>query len=414
MTSAQIDVLLVAVVVAAACAIPGTFLVLRRMAMMSDAISHTVLLGIVLAFFVVADLSSPVLIVGAALVGLLTVVLVEAVSRTGLVREDTAIGLVFPALFSIAVILISGLAGNVHLDSDAVLLGEIAFAPFNRFTPFGLDLGPVALWVMGGILLINLACTALFFKELKLATFDPALAAALGFSPALVHYGLMGLVSVTAVGAFDAVGSILVVALMIGPPAAAYLLTDRLPRMLGLSVAIGAVSAVGGYWLARVLDANIAGAMATVVGVAFLLVLLLAPQRGLLATARRRRRQRWTFARQMLLIHLATHEGTSTEADESRPDHMQRHMRWPPQFADRVSKPQPTSVSSFWTTNNCASPPKAAPPPAPPRCASQGRRQKTVTLPTGTTFHRHHHNQLAGRHRRSGCEDERCHPSRPA
>ena len=209
MTSAQIDVLLVAIVVAAACAIPGTFLVLRRMAMMSDAISHTVLLGIVLAFFVVADLSSPILIVGAALVGLLTVVLVEAVSRTGLVREDTAIGLVFPALFSIAVILISSLAGNVHLDSDAVLLGEIAFAPFNRFTPFGLE---IALWVMGGILLINLACTALFFKELKLATFDPALAAALGFSPALVHYGLMGLVSVTAVGAFDAVGSILVVA----------------------------------------------------------------------------------------------------------------------------------------------------------------------------------------------------------
>ena len=336
MTSAQIDVLLVAIVVSAACAIPGTFLVLRRMAMMSDAISHTVLLGIVLAFFVVADLSSPILIVGAALVGLLTVVLVEAVSRTGLVREDTAIGLVFPALFSIAVILISSLAGNVHLDSDAVLLGEIAFAPFNRFTPFGVDLGPIALWVMGAILLINLVCTALFFKELKLATFDPALAAALGFSPALVHYGLMGLVSVTAVGAFDAVGSILVVALMIGPPAAAYLLTDRLPRMLGLSVAIGAASAVGGYWLARVLDANIAGAMATVVGIAFMLVLLLAPQRGLLATARRRRRQRWTFARQMLLIHLATHEGTSTEADESRPDHMQRHMRWPPEFADRV------------------------------------------------------------------------------
>lgn len=336
MTSAQIDVILVAVVVAAACAIPGTFLVLRRMAMMSDAISHTVLLGIVLAFFVVADLNSPILILGAALVGLLTVVLVEALSRTGLVREDTAIGLVFPALFSIAVILISSLAGNVHLDSDAVLLGEIAFAPFNRFAPFGVDLGPIALWVMGAILVVNIAGTALFFKELKLATFDPALAAALGFSPALVHYGLMAVVSVTAVGAFDAVGSILVVALMIGPPAAAYLLTDRLPRMLGLSVVIGAASAVGGYWLARLLDANIAGSMATVVGIAFVLVLLLAPQRGLVATARRHRRQRWTFARQMLLIHLATHEGTPSEADESRPDHMQRHMRWPPQFANRV------------------------------------------------------------------------------
>ena len=336
MTAAQVDVLLVALVVAAACAIPGAFLILRGLAMMSDAISHTVLLGIVLAFFIVADLNSPILILGAALIGLLTVALVEVVSRTGLVREDTAIGLVFPALFSIAVILISSLAGNVHLDSDAVLLGEIAFAPFNRFALSGVDLGPIALWVMGAILIVNLACTALFFKELKLTTFDPALAAALGFSPALVHYGLMGVVSVTAVGAFDAVGSILVVALMIGPPAAAYLLTDRLPRMLGLSVAIGAASAVGGYWLARLLDANIAGSMATVVGIAFTLVLLLAPQRGLVATARRRRRQRWTFARQMLLIHLATHEGTPSEADESRPDHMQRHMRWPAAFANRV------------------------------------------------------------------------------
>ncbi len=336
MTPAQLQVLAVAVVVAAACAVPGVFLVLRRMAMLSDAISHTVLLGIVLAFLVVADLRSPILIVGAALVGLLTVALVEAVNRTGLVREDTAIGLVFPALFSIAVILISSLAGNVHLDTHAVLLGEIAFAPFNRFTPFGVDLGPAALWVMGGILLLDALFAAVFYKELKLSAFDPALAAALGFSPALIHYGLMALVSVTAVGAFDAVGSILVVALMVGPPACAYLLTDRLPRMLMLSVGIGAASAVGGYWLARVLDANIAGAMAAVVGAAFGLTLAFAPQRGLLAAAQRRRRQRWTFARQLLLIHLATHEGSASEAAESRLDHMQRHMRWPAAFTARV------------------------------------------------------------------------------
>ena len=336
MTPAQFEVQIVAVVVAAACAIPGAFLMLRRMSMMSDAISHTVLLGIVLAFFVVADLRSPLLIAGAAAVGLVTVALVEIVNRTGLVREDTAIGLVFPALFSIAVILISAIAGDVHLDTDAVLLGELAFAPFNRFTPFGADLGPVALWVMGGILLINVIVGGVFYKELKLATFDAGLATALGFSPALIHYGLMGMVSVTAVGAFDTVGSILVVALMIGPPAAAHLLTDRLPRMLGLSVVIGAACAIGGYWLARALDANIAGSMATVVGVAFVAALLLAPERGLLVTGRRRRRQRWEFARQLLLIHLATHEGTPAAAAESRIDHMQRHMRWQPDFAQRV------------------------------------------------------------------------------
>ena len=166
MTVTQIEIQLVASVVAVACALPGVFLVLRRMAMMSDAISHTVLLGIVLAFFVVGDLESPFLVLGAAAMGVITVSLVEALNRTGLVKQDAAIGLVFPALFSIAVILISRFARGVHLDVDAVLLGELAFAPLNRMTFFGIDL-PAALWVMGGILLINIAFIALFFKELK-------------------------------------------------------------------------------------------------------------------------------------------------------------------------------------------------------------------------------------------------------
>ena len=180
----------------------------------------------------------------------------------------------------------------MHLDVDAVLLGELAFAPFNRLEWHGYDLGPQTLWLMGAILLLNVLFIATFYKELKLSTFDTALAGALGFAPAAIHYAFMTLVSVTAVGAFDAVGSILVVALMIAPPAAAYLLTDRLPRMLGISAAIGALSAVSGYWLAYLLDASVAGSMATMTGVLFLLTLLLAPERGLLAVARRRRRQR--------------------------------------------------------------------------------------------------------------------------
>jgi manganese/zinc/iron transport system permease protein len=148
---------MIAAITAAACALPGVFLVLRRMTMMSDAISHTVLLGIVIGFFLVQDLTSPLLVLGAAAVGVLTVSLVALLERTRLVKEDAAIGLVFPALFSIAVIMITRFAGNVHLDTDAVLLGEIAFAPFDRFEAFGADLGPRGMWVMGGILLINLA-----------------------------------------------------------------------------------------------------------------------------------------------------------------------------------------------------------------------------------------------------------------
>ncbi len=209
----QIEIQIIAVIVAVACALPGTFLVLRKMSMMSDSITHTILLGIVLTFFVTHDLSSPLLIMGAALMGVVTVWLTELLSRTRLLAEDAAIGVVFPLLFSIAIILITRYAGSVHLDTDSVLLGELAFAPFDRMVIGGVDMGAKAIYTTGVLLLINLAAIIIFFKELKIATFDPMLAAVLGFSPALVHYGLMTLVSLTTVGAFQAVGSVLVVAL---------------------------------------------------------------------------------------------------------------------------------------------------------------------------------------------------------
>lgn len=335
MSSAQIEIQLIGLVVAAACALPGVFLVLRGMAMMSDAISHTVLLGIVLGFMALGDLESPWLIIAAAATGLVTVSLTELLNRTKLVKQDAAIGLVFPALFSLAVILISRFARGVHLDTDAVLLGELAFAPFNRVELLGASM-PHALVLMAVVLLINIAFIALFYKELKLATFDAGLAMALGFSPALIHYGLMALVSVTAVGAFDAVGSILVVAFMVVPGAAAYLLTDKLERMLLYAVLIGAAGTLSGYWAARWLDANIAGSMATMIGLLFVLCLLLAPQRGLLAIAVRRRRQRWQFAQTMLAIHLLHHEGTPEARVENRLDHLHDHLRWEAGFAQQV------------------------------------------------------------------------------
>ena len=336
MTVPQLEIQAVAAVTAVACALSGVFLVLRRMAMMSDAISHSILVGIVLAYFVTRDLTSPLLVAAAAATGLATVALVELLQRSGRVREDAAIGLVFPALFSAGVLLISRYAGDVHLDTDAVLLGELAFAPFDRFVVAGWDVGPRALWLMLGVLLLGGLFVAAFYKELKLATFDPGLATALGFSPALVHYGLMGVVSVTTVGAFDAVGLILVVALMVGPAAAAYLLTDRLAVMIGLSALLGAGAALAGYWTAHLLDVSIAGAMATLVGVEFGLVLLLARDRGLLAQARRRARQKLEFAQAMLAIHLYQHEGLPEAEVENRVDHLSDHLRWEPAFAARI------------------------------------------------------------------------------
>jgi ABC-type Mn2+/Zn2+ transport system permease subunit len=255
--SPELQILLTAVVTAVASALPGTYLVLRRTALVSDAISHALLPGIVVAFFLTHDLNSPLLLLSAAATGLLTVFLIEALLRSRLVPEDASIGLVFPAFFSIGVILISRYAGDIHLDTDSVLLGEIAWVPFDQMVLGGVELGPRALWTMSAILLLNLLVIGLAWKELKLATVDPGLAALLGFSPVAIHYSLMAMVSITAVGAFDAVGSILVVALMIAPPATAYLVVDRFAPMLWVGAVVAAASAVLGYAAAYVLDVSI-------------------------------------------------------------------------------------------------------------------------------------------------------------
>ena len=277
--TAGVEIQLIAVIVSAACALPGVFLVLRKMSMMSDSITHTILLGIVLAFFLTEDLSSPLLIAGAALMGVATVWLTETLMNTRLMSEDSAVGIVFPLLFSIAIILITRYAGSVHLDTDSVLLGELAFAPFDRLVVFGVDIGAKAIYTSGALLLINVILITMFYKELKIVTFDPMLASLLGFSPGLVHYGLMTLVSLTAVGAFEAVGSVLVVAFMIGPPLTAYLLTDDLKKMLLLSAGFGALSGILGYHAALLPDVSIAGSMAVTTGLIFAVVFIFAPKR---------------------------------------------------------------------------------------------------------------------------------------
>jgi manganese/zinc/iron transport system permease protein len=324
MNSAQIEIQLIASLVAVACAIPGTFLVLRKMAMISDAISHSILPGIVIGFFITQDLNSPLLILLAAITGIITVVLVEHIQKTGLVKEDTAIGLVFPALFSIGVIMIAKNANDVHLDVDAVLLGELAFAPFDRLFIAGTDVGPKSLWIIGVILLITLGLLFAFFKELKISTFDAGLAASLGFSPALIHYGLMTVSSVTTVGAFDAVGAILVVALMIAPAAAAYLITTDLKKMLLLAITFGVFSAISGYWFAHWLDASIAGSITTMLGLLFLIVYLFAPSKGLIAVMYREKQQRIEVSLLTFLLHLKNHD----DIEERHVNHLNEHINW--------------------------------------------------------------------------------------
>lgn len=330
------EIHLITALTACACAIPGVFLVLRKMSMMADAITHTVFFGIVVAFFMTQDLNSPWLLAGAALVGVLTVWCTETLYRTGLVAEDASIGVVFPLFFALGVILTTLYGRHVHLDIDIALLGEVAFAPFDRWVLMGNDMGPVSAWVLGAVALLNAFVVALGFKEFKLASFDGLLAAFFGFSPVLLHYLLMTLVSVTVVASFQAVGAILVVGLMIGPPMIAYLLTTDLRRMLILSVLIGIACSIVGTELAFRMDVSIAGMIAVTIGTLFLIVFLFAPRIGFIARLLRHNTLRIRYGEDMLLFHLLTHENTPEETSECGVGTIHEHLRWTPEFTVKI------------------------------------------------------------------------------
>ncbi len=324
--SAAITIMIVGALVGASCGLVGSLLVLRRLALLGDAISHSVLLGIVLVFWATGSRSPVLMAIGAGAVGILTVALVSWLQHTGLVKEDAAIGLVFPFLFAIGVVIVSRFPAQVHIDVDAVLYGEIAYVPLYRFEAFGWDLGTQAFWSVGTMLAIDLLFVVVLFKELKLSTFDAGFTAAIGMSPVLLHYLLMAFVSATTVVAFDAVGAILVVALLIVPAATAQLLTRRLSKVIMLSVLIGAGSSVVGYWIARLINGSIAGAIATALGLAFLLAFLFSPAQGVVARIVRRTRQRRTFIRDLVVAHVAAKREPVALGSLNRDFHWSSHL----------------------------------------------------------------------------------------
>ena len=270
----QNELLLIALLASLACGLPGVFLVLRGMSLMTDAISHSILLGIILMFLWIQQLHSFFLLIGAAAMGLITVICVELLIATRCIKKDVAIGLLFPLFFSIGVLLITGYARNVHLDSDMVLLGEMAFAPFNRLLFYGIDFGPVAVWQLLLILILNISFMTLFYKELVISTFDTRYAQVLGMYPIIFHYALMSITSITAVGAFDAVGAIVVVALMIVPASTAFLLTKKVSTMIFLSAVFSILSSLLGFICAIEFDVSIAGAIASSAGLIFFIILI--------------------------------------------------------------------------------------------------------------------------------------------
>jgi manganese/zinc/iron transport system permease protein len=260
-------------IVAVSCGLLGCYLILRKMAMVGDAISHAVLPGIVIAFLLSGGSREPItMLIGAGALGIITTFMIEFFHKKGNLQTDASIGVTFTSLFALGVILISLKANNVDLDQECVLYGDIAYVPFD----------PELIMTMGIVLIVVLLFIYLGYKELFLTTFDPAFATAIGISTTLWHYLLMGMVSVTTVASFEAVGAILVVAFLIAPPATAYLLTEKFKHMLWISALAGISAAIFGYWVAWTLNGSIAGAMSMIAGLQFLLAMLFSPSQGIL------------------------------------------------------------------------------------------------------------------------------------
>ncbi len=300
-------IVLMGFLITAACGLIGNYLILRRMALVGDAISHSVLPGMAIAFLLADSLSTLPMFLGALGAGIVTTVLIELIHKKTRVKQDSAIGITFSTLFAIGVIIISvGLSDSVHLDTECVLYGEIAFVPLDLVqTKLGSDalsvvekipglnsemfldgdlltLAPPSVIRMAVVAGITLLLVVLFYKELLVTSFDSGLSSSLGINSTVVHYALMGMLSVIIVSAFEAVGAILVIAMLILPGATASLLAHRLPPMFGITVVHALLSAVGGIHLATWLDCSPAGAMVVAGSAVFALAWVFSPSEGLL------------------------------------------------------------------------------------------------------------------------------------
>ena len=281
---------LVTFLVGATCGLIGNFLILRRMALVGDAISHSVLPGIAVAFLVTGSRGVGAMVLGAIVAAWVTHGLIEVISRHSRLKQDAAIGIAFSTLFAVGVVLIAVFADKVDLDQDCVLNGELPMIPLEPSIRWGAwVLGPPPVVRLAVLLVASWALLAAFYKELMLSSFDPGLASCLGIRVGWVHHGLMLWLSMVVVASFEAVGAILVIALLILPGATASLLTDRMIPRLAWSMAHAALSAVGGMHLSVALDCSPAGA--SVVAGAFWLFLawLWSPTEGVIPRAFRRR-----------------------------------------------------------------------------------------------------------------------------
>ena len=273
---------------AIAASLLGNFLVLRRLSLMGDAISHSVLPGIAAAFLFSGTRGSVVVLIGAASMGLLTVWLTELIRKYGKVEESAAIGVVFTSLFAVGLIMMVRAGDKIDLDPSCVLYGNLEMIILEKVaTPFGEV--PQVVVTISVVCLLNAICIAVFFKQWQLSTFDPLLSQAQGISPTLFHYILASLVAVTCIASFEAVGNILVVAMLVVPAATAFLLCKQLHTMILVSVVIGTASAITGHMLAISVpvafgfkSVNSAAMMAVASGIFLVIAVIASPKAGVL------------------------------------------------------------------------------------------------------------------------------------
>ena len=322
----MIESLYILIITSLACAVLGVFLVLRRLSMVSDAISHSVLLGIVIGYFVTKDIGSVLLIIGASLFGVLTTVCIELLIKSKRVTEDASVGIIFPLFFSIAVILITRYARNVHLDTEMVLIGEIILAPLHRINFLGLSL-PKALVQMVFVLLINTVFIAVFFRKLKISSFDPVYAGVAGIAGAGLYYVFMALVSFTAVSAFESVGAILTISFFISPAASAYLISKDLKITIFLAAVYAVVNSCIGYFLAVKFNVSMSGMCALVSGLTFMITIAVYPG-GIITKMIRYIKNKNRFSRELLILHIDNHTGKKNALGELGYSTNREHIAW--------------------------------------------------------------------------------------
>lgn len=268
------DALIVLILTSISCSLLGIFLILRKLSMMTDAISHSVLLGIVLAFFLVRDLDSPLLIIGASLMGLVTVFLIESIGKLKLAKLDDATAIVYPLLFSIAVILISKFFRNVHLDTDIVMMGEVIFSSMIRTQIFGIEMSKSILEAALSLICV-IAFIGIFYRKLKIGSFDEEFASLVGISTGFIFYSLMTITSFVAVTSFNNVGAIIVISFFIGPAAIALLFARSLREAFLLATLASVINPSLGFFLAIRLNVSITGMIATINMASYLALIII-------------------------------------------------------------------------------------------------------------------------------------------